>query len=84
MRKVGRGCVSSPPGMNSVANAFAAPDAFAKLYANPSTAAFMRDPAFVEKLNQIRANPQLMQAHMGDQRILQALITLMGLSVCGV
>jgi stress-induced-phosphoprotein 1 len=79
--------------MSSIANAFADPNAIAKvkvvmllpshlqLRATPSTAAFMNDPSFVAKLEQIRANPSLLQMFMSDQRILQCLLALMGLDV---
>eukprot|EP00048_Salpingoeca_helianthica_P022418 m.18097 g.18097 ORF g.18097 m.18097 type:complete len:585 (-) comp7293_c0_seq1:25-1779(-) len=69
----------SEEGANALANAFKAPDAMDKLRANPTTAAFMKDPEFVKRVEAIRANPQLFQLYAQDQRLLQAVLTLMGL-----
>ena len=40
----------------------------------------MKDPTFVSIVEQIRANPSLLQVYMKDQRVLQALLVLMGIS----
>eukprot|EP00727_Mastigamoeba_balamuthi_P004771 m51a1_g14292 putative heat shock protein sti-like (553) ;mRNA; r:407189-409115 len=56
-------------------------DYAARLRANPSTAAFLDDPAFVAAIEAIRANPQSFEEHVKDQRIMTALAVLMGINV---
>jgi hypothetical protein len=39
---------------------------FKKLLLNPKTAGYMKDPAFVQKLQAIQTNPTMMQMYMQD------------------
>ncbi|KAJ2159388.1 Hsp90 cochaperone [Coemansia sp. RSA 552] len=70
------------PGMgdigNQMANAFKG-DVIGKLAANPTTAPFVADRSFVEKIQAIQANPDKMGEYAGDQRITMAMLTLMGM-----
>jgi stress-induced-phosphoprotein 1 len=53
---------------------------WAKLAADPTTAPYLQDQAFVQKLNMIKANPrQFMTLMQGDQKIAQAMGVIMGL-----
>ncbi|KAJ2779939.1 Hsp90 cochaperone [Coemansia javaensis] len=54
-------------------------DVLARLAANPKTAPFLVDPAFVAKIRDIQADPNKLQEHAGDQRITMAMFTLMGM-----
>jgi len=56
-------------------------DVLARLRANPQTAAFCADPAFVAAIEAIKANPRDLQRYVNDQRILTALGVLMGIDV---
>ena len=50
-----------------------------QLRAHPNTAAFMKDPSFVKKIEMIQANPSLANALMGDKGIMQAMMVLLGM-----
>ncbi|KAJ2798412.1 Hsp90 cochaperone, partial [Coemansia helicoidea] len=50
-----------------------------KLAANPKTAPFVADPAFVAKVQAIQADPNKLQEYADDQRITIAMFTLMGM-----
>ena len=60
------------------------PDMWGKLQANPETAKWLEDPKYVELLKMcasnpaIQQNPQMIQ-QLGDQRLLQTLLFLMGM-----
>lgn len=47
------------------------PAGMAKLMANPKTAAYFADPAFVQKFQMMKSNPQMMMQFMqGDPRFM--------------
>lgn len=62
-------------------NMFNDPGMYGKLAANPKTAAFMRDPQFLAKLERLKKNPADMGAELGDQRILTAMGVLLGVDM---
>ena len=66
----------------AMASAFG-PDMIAKLGANPKTAPYLSDPAFVAKLQAVQANPsslgELLQGGQSDPRMMECLATLLGM-----
>lgn len=65
----------------SFSNLFQQPDAMAKLASNPKTAPFLADPSFVQQLQLIQQNPQLVGSAMNDPRIITALGVLLGIDM---
>jgi len=59
------------PGMDPMAqlSQLFSPQAFDTLKYHPTTAAFFRDPSFVEIINKIKADPKNMSAYMSDKRV---------------
>ncbi|KAJ2597201.1 Hsp90 cochaperone [Coemansia sp. RSA 1721] len=53
-------------------------DVLARIAANPKTAAFLADPAYVTKIKAIQADPNKLSEFANDQRITMTLFTLMG------
>ncbi|PQE22727.1 stress-induced-phospho 1 protein [Rutstroemia sp. NJR-2017a BVV2] len=62
-------------------NMFNDPQLISKLAANPKTAAFLSDPAFMSKLQQIKSNPNNTQDLFSDPRMIQVLGVLMGVDM---
>ena len=56
---------------------------FMKLLSNPKTAGYMKDPAFVQKLQLIQTNPQMMAQHMQDPQIAEAFKVMFGMDMGG-
>jgi len=54
-------------------------DMWAKLAMNPVTKPFLDDPAYVQKLKLLQANPQLFSSFSSDPKITQSLGVLLGL-----
>lgn len=48
-------------------------DVIARLAASPETAEYVKDPAFVDAINKIKANPSTLSSYVSDQRIIKAL-----------
>eukprot|EP00005_Dracoamoeba_jomungandri_P001152 CAMPEP_0174259432 /NCGR_PEP_ID=MMETSP0439-20130205/8252_1 /TAXON_ID=0 /ORGANISM="Stereomyxa ramosa, Strain Chinc5" /LENGTH=550 /DNA_ID=CAMNT_0015343319 /DNA_START=36 /DNA_END=1685 /DNA_ORIENTATION=+ len=65
--------------MNAVFGQLFQGDMWGKLRANPKTAAYLNDSAFVNLLNQIQSNPGLISQYLGDPRISEVMGVLMGL-----
>jgi stress-induced-phosphoprotein 1 len=57
------------------------PQLLQKLSANPKTAPFLADPAFMYKLNQIKSQPSMSQDLFSDPRMIQVLGVLMGVDM---
>lgn len=57
-------------GNNPFANAFGS-DMMAKLAAEPKFVPYLADPAFVTKLKMLQSNPNSMQMHLSDPRIME-------------
>lgn len=55
---------------NPLANAFGS-DMMARLAAEPKFVPYLADPSFVTKLKLLQANPNNMQMHMADPRIME-------------
>ncbi|KAK4876355.1 hypothetical protein RN001_012777 [Aquatica leii] len=59
-------------------NPFASPDVLLRLQLDPRTKEYMNDPSFVNLLQQIQRNPNLLTQSLQDSRIITALGVLMG------
>lgn len=57
-------------GSNPLANAFG-PDMMARLSAEPKFVPYLADPSFVTKLKLLQQNPNNMQMHLSDPRIME-------------
>ena len=60
---------------------FSDPQIMQKLAANPKTSKFLADPSFMQKLQQVRSNPNDSQAIFQDPRMLQVMGVLMGIDM---
>lgn len=58
-------------GLGGLANIFGAPDVLQKIASNPQTAAFLSDPSFMMKLQQLQSNPESIGQHLQDPRVMQ-------------
>jgi len=68
---------------NPIAGLFSDPASLQRLATNPQTAGFLSQPDFMQKLQQIAQNPQMMQMHMTDPRIQTALGVMLGMPGAG-
>lgn len=57
------------------------PQMIQKLAANPKTASLLGDAAFMNKLNQMKSNPNMMGEAMQDPRFLQVMSVLLGIDM---
>jgi stress-induced-phosphoprotein 1 len=62
-------------------NMFNDPQMIQKLANNPKTASLLGDAAFMQKLNQMKSNPNMMGEAMGDPRFLQVMSVLLGIDM---
>ncbi|KAG0023612.1 Hsp90 cochaperone [Podila clonocystis] len=62
---------------------FFGPDVFTKMAANPKLAPLLAQADLVEKIKSIQANPNALNQHMQDPRIMSLLMGLMGLDARG-
>ncbi|RQM25183.1 hypothetical protein B5M09_000762 [Aphanomyces astaci] len=69
--------IDTSSGSNPMAAAFG-PDMFAKLATNPRTRAFLQDPDFVRKLQDVQQNPNKLNDYMSDQRMMTVFAELLG------
>ncbi|XP_065063810.1 stress-induced-phosphoprotein 1-like [Rhopilema esculentum] len=63
------------------ASPFDSADVQAKLLADPSTKEFMKDPEFLEILNNIKSNPDMLGMYINDPRVMQALGVILGINI---
>lgn len=59
-------------------NPFAGPDVLVRLQLDPRTKDYMNDPTFVNLIQQIQRNPNLLTQNLQDSRVITALGVLMG------
>lgn len=64
-------------------NPFSGPDVFVKLRSDPRTKAYLDDPEYLNLLQQLQMNPQLLGQKLQDPRILTTLSVLIGLDTSG-
>lgn len=75
---------NSNPGesMNAMFSKFTDPQLINKLKANPKTSAMMNDPALVEKVKKMQANPQsVAQDMMSDPRLMTIITTILDIDL---
>jgi stress-induced-phosphoprotein 1 len=60
---------------------FSRPDLLQKIAGNPQTAGFLADPTFIAKLEELKRDPQSINKHLQDQRILSVMGMLMGVNI---
>ncbi|GJP46588.1 hypothetical protein CLOM_g5862 [Closterium sp. NIES-68] len=68
-------------GGNPLAKAFQGPDFWARLHADPRTRAHLSDPAFRATLTAVQNNPELLNAHLSDPRMMDVLGAALGISI---
>lgn len=66
---------------NPFANAFG-PDMMAKLSAEPKFVPYLADPEFVKKLKMLQQNPNNMQMHLSDPRVMEVRLVRESLILC--
>jgi stress-induced-phosphoprotein 1 len=57
------------------------PNMIQKLAGNPKTAPYLADPEFMNKLQQLKTNPNDMGAYMQDPRFLQVMSVMLGIDM---
>jgi stress-induced-phosphoprotein 1 len=67
--------------MGGLGDMFKDPNMIQKLAANPKTAAYLADPSFMAKLQQIQQNPLASQDLFSDPRMIQVLGVMMGVDM---
>ena len=68
-------------GLGGLGNVFSSPDLLPKIMSNPQTAAYVSQPDYMMKLQEIQQNPSAISKHMQDPRILQTMGMLMGVNI---
>ncbi|KAK7330721.1 hypothetical protein VNO77_24919 [Canavalia gladiata] len=71
-----RSAQSSPFG-----NAFSGPDMWARLTADPATRAYLQEPDFVKIMQDIQKDPNKLNLHLSDQRVMQAIGVLLNVKI---
>lgn len=67
--------------MGGLGDMFKDPNMIQKLAANPKTSAYLADPSFMAKLQQIQQNPLASQDLFSDPRMIQVLGVMMGVDM---
>lgn len=63
---------------------FGGPEGFTRLISNPETAEYLKDPAFMQKLQNFSTNPmELIQAAQQDPRLMKAIQVMSGADLTG-
>ncbi|KAL7786364.1 hypothetical protein V8C37DRAFT_392100 [Trichoderma ceciliae] len=78
-QEAGGGFGGDPTG--GIGNMFKDPNLIQKLASNPKTSAFLADPTFMAKIQQIQQNPLNSQDLFGDPRMIQVLGVMMGVDM---
>ena len=73
----------APPKQENPLGALFGPDMYVKLNANPVTREYMKDPAFVAKLQMLATDPRAMGNMGSDPRLQQALGVILGVGTEG-
>lgn len=66
---------------NPLGGMFDDPQLIQKLANNPKTSKYLADPAFMQKLQQLRQNPSDMGAMLGDPRLLEVMSVMLGIDL---
>lgn len=64
-------------------DAFSGPELWAKLAADPTTRAYLQQPDFVKIMQEIQNNPNSLNLHLKDQRVMQAFGVLLNIKLRG-
>ncbi|CBJ30059.1 conserved unknown protein [Ectocarpus siliculosus] len=79
----GMGGMGGMGGNNPIANAFGS-DMMARLAAEPKFVPYLADPSFVAKLKMLQQDPNNMQMHLSDPRIMEVFGFLLGIDLKGM
>jgi stress-induced-phosphoprotein 1 len=60
---------------------FSDPNMIQKLASNPKTASYLADPDFMNKLQQLKTNPNAVGSYMQDPRFLQVMSVMLGIDM---
>ncbi|RZB78060.1 Hsp70-Hsp90 organizing protein 1 isoform B [Glycine soja] len=66
---------------NPFGDAFSGPEMWARLTADPTTRAYLQQPDFVKMMQDIQRDPNNLNLHLKDQRIMQALGVLLNVKI---
>ncbi|XP_047325288.1 hsp70-Hsp90 organizing protein 3-like [Impatiens glandulifera] len=72
---------SSSSSSSPFGNIFSGPELWAKLTADPITRGYMQQPDFVKMMQDIQKNPNNLNLYLKDQRVMQALGTLLNVKI---
>eukprot|EP00898_Chlorokybus_atmophyticus_P002169 jgi/Chlat1/2953/Chrsp2S04687 len=75
-----KGSAEGGPG-HSLGAMFSGPDVWAKIAQSPQTRAYLAQPDFVAKLQEVQRNPNSLNKHLNDPRMLQVLGVVMGINI---
>ncbi|RDX90852.1 Hsp70-Hsp90 organizing protein 1, partial [Mucuna pruriens] len=70
---------SSPT--NPFGDAFSGPEMWARLTADPTTRAYLQQPDFVKMMQDIQRDPNNLNLHLTDQRVMQAIGVLLNVKI---
>ncbi|XP_044487319.1 hsp70-Hsp90 organizing protein 3-like [Mangifera indica] len=73
----------APPADNPFTSAFAGPEMWAKLTADPTTRSYLQQPDFVTMMQEIQKNPNNLNLYLKDQRVMQSLGVLLNVKFQG-
>ncbi|KAJ0105957.1 hypothetical protein Patl1_18563 [Pistacia atlantica] len=73
----------APPTDNPFNSAFAGPEMWAKLTADPTTRSYLQQPDFITMMQEIQKNPNNLNLYLKDQRVMQALGVLLNVKFKG-
>jgi stress-induced-phosphoprotein 1 len=65
--------------VNPLATVFNSPDFWSKIALNPELSGFLKEQDFIQKVNEIQKNPNKLNEHLQDQRIMKLLMSLLNL-----
>ncbi|XP_061357841.1 hsp70-Hsp90 organizing protein 1-like [Gastrolobium bilobum] len=72
---------SVPPSTNPFGDAFSGPEMWARLTADPTTRAYLQQPDFVKMMQDIQRDPNNLNLHLKDQRVMQAIGVLLNVKI---
>ncbi|KAL0643729.1 hypothetical protein Bca4012_042019 [Brassica carinata] len=72
---------AAAPQNNPFGGAFKGPEMWAKLSADPSTRGFLKQPDFVNMMQEIQRSPSNLNLYLKDQRVMQSLGVLLNVQI---
>ena len=72
---------AAAPQNNPFGDAFKGPEMWAKLSADPSTRGFLKQPDFVNMMQEIQRSPSNLNLYLKDQRVMQSLGVLLNVQI---